>query len=418
MITLYNKTRTGATIFWSCYVEGAVATMTSGQLGTTTPKVSTYPGIAKNVGKKNEVTAEQDALNEATKRAKNKARGGYVSSITEREEEVNEGATFTWPLPSGFRIYKPKSAVTPSMKKCIKAGDVYASRKYDGEMMMIVMDGSKARILSRTLLEHHHKEEGEFTWNDRFPHIVDEFESTFGDNVGLTVFAGEISASKRMDSDDDRWYVAKVMKSKTEKAIKLQNDEYPLRYIIWDTPIVEGEIHSFSYSVRQSANARLTADMKYVFTPWVFPVKSTEYGTVDAYLSNLMSLAVEYGWEGFVLSSRQDSHEGKIVNVRGKTDRPSTFCKLKPIFEDDFIAYWDPTDDVGTYAKGDKAGSLGAVELYQIDKDGEQVFVCNCGGGFTDAFRNDAVEDDFPMVMEVMFESRTYVSKGDKTNAL
>ena len=62
---------------------------------------------------------------------------------------------------------------------------------------------------------------------------------------------------------------------------------------------------------------------------------------------------------------------------------------------------------------------LGAVELYQYDAAGELRYICECGNGFTaDFIARNSDPSCWPKVIQVRYESRTYMSEGDKSNAL
>ena len=143
--------------------------------------------------------------------------------------------------------------------------------------------------------------------------------------------------------------------------------------------------------------------------------------------------AKKHGLEGWVVVDPNAIYGNKGWNLKGKPDRPNTCAKLKPRFEDDFIAYWDPDKDIGEWGTGKHErgklvtlpdgsqvihGGVGAVGLYQYNDSGELVFISKCSSGMTYEFQSKLTSADFPMVIQVEYVDRTYISDGEKTNAL
>ena len=416
MTTLFNVSRTGAVRYWSISIDKHILTIEYGQEGTNQPVTTTYTGKLKNAGKANEITAENDALNEMERLILSKTRKGYRPgrSLIENTNDVDFDS-----IPVNLRFYKPQSKVTKQAEDMVVNGNPIVTRKYDGEMMVVVCNDGDVQIFSRTMLPTHHVDKQ--SWNDRFPSIVEAFSGLEGQHI----FTGEMV--KDPYGPDDRKHVARVLKSKTEKAIEVQQQDGWLRYIIWDWPVIYGKKNTETYQKRLSTIDDLVEQLPDVNEKpyWVerpeifFDSKCTQRPTdAKSFIESFKQEAEKLGLEGFVLADGDATYADKLYNFRGKTDRPKTFCKIKPVYEDDFIAYWDPEAGDGTYGRGKAEGLLGSVALYQLDKDDELVYICDCGGGFNDAFREEARKEDFPLVMEVMYESRTYTSKGSDTNAL
>ena len=74
-ITLYNTARSGATRVWKIAVDGNRIITEFGQLDGVMQDVVDY-GYAKNEGKKNYISAEEDALNVAERMITKKRREG------------------------------------------------------------------------------------------------------------------------------------------------------------------------------------------------------------------------------------------------------------------------------------------------------------------------------------------------------
>ena len=415
-IKLYNKSRTGAVRYWQVSRDKHTLHIEYGQEGgkaTTT----TYTGKGKNIGKSNEITPEDDAINEMERLILSKQRKGYTSSLVKSKVDVMD-------CPEELRFYKPLAKITPQAEKLIMEGNPIITRKYDGEMMVIKVDNgwaddaktewvSDVQIFSRTMLPTHHVDKQ--SWNERFPQIV----ATFSDLEGQHIFTGEMV--KELQGKDDRKHVARVLKSKTEKAIEVQKQDGWLKYVIWDWPVIYGKKNTEVYEKRLSAIDDLATQLTdfWVGSPDViYGPDNVRVEDAESFIKSLKQEAEYLGWEGFILADGDDNYADKLYNFRGKTDRPKTFCKIKPIYEDDFVAFWDPENGQGTYGRGRHEGQLGSVALYQYNSKGVPVYICDCGGGLDDDMRKDGRKEDFPMVWQIKYESRTYKSNGADTNAL
>lgn len=407
MREFYNTSRTGAVRVWRIYVDGNKIYTQFGQLGGKLQEVVDQ-GQAKNVGKANEITAEEDAVLEADRMILKKVRAGYVEEMpvaSSIEDLVQEDS-----LPENLSFYKPYNSVTPKMKKLIEERKAWLLRKYDGEMMVIRkgVDG-RCQIYSRRMLPHHHLED--IPWTHRFPHLVDEIETNEFIPNG-TVLLGEVIGSK---SVDDRWHVASVLKSKTQKALDLQERDGWLHYVIWDVAWADRLFLFEDTEIRHRLDLAELFSRKFVRSPEI--LCEFEY---PGDLSEIMDIALHRGWEGFVAIDPLATYREHAVNLRGKPDRPKNHCvKIKPVYEDDFIAMWDPDNGVGKYGRGKNLGKLGAVELYQFNLAGELIKISDMGNGWTNEFIDDNSDPgQWPKVLQVKYENRTYVSRGDKTNAL
>jgi len=405
-----NTSRTGAVRVWRIAVVGNEIHTQFGQLDGKMQDVVEL-GEPKNVGRSNEMTAEQDATFQAERMILKKTRKGYVESGTETEEsEVSIISAET--LPTNLCFYKPFNSVTAAMKQKIEQSEAWLLRKYDGEMMVIrkTLEG-QCEMYSRRMLPHHHLEP-EIPWTTRFPQIVRDVEHP--DIPNGTILLGEIIGAS---DEDDRWNVAKVMKSKTDKALRHQQDTDLLRYVIWDVAWMDGHqlIGDTKVSIRLDWAEEFASGASHLVAPEIFVE-----GEYPETLEEIMELAHFRKWEGFVAIDPNESYGDRGFNLRGKAERPRNACaKIKPVFEDDFIALWDPDNGIGAYGRGKYTGKLGSVELFQINHLGETVKICDMGNGWSKQFiESNSTTDSWPKVVQVKYESRTYRSRGDKTDAL
>ena len=411
-IKLYNTSRTGATRYWQVHREKDTLFIEYGQEGGK-PTSTSYIGKVRNAGKSNEVSPEEDAMNEMERLILSKERKGYRGSLVKSEEDPMD-------CPENLRFYKPLAKITKEAEDMIINGNPIITRKYDGEMMVIRVEDGDVQIFSRTMLPQHHLEVGEVSWNARFPHIVKAFQNVQGRHI----FTGEMV--KDPQGPDDRKHVARVLKSKTEKSLQVQEDDGWLSYVIWDWPVKDGIKNTDVYEERLNSIEHLVLDINKfsslsgIGSPDIIygPDNASRAEDAASFIESLKKEAEYLGWEGFILADGNDNYEDKLFNFRGKTDRPKTFCKVKPIYEDDFVAFWDPENGQGTYGRGRHEGQLGSVALYQYNSRGEPVYICDCGSGFDDDMRKDGRKEDFPMVFQIRYEARTYISNGADTNAL
>lgn len=399
-ITLYNHARNGGLRIWQVAVVGNEVHTRFGQLNGKLQTVVDY-GMEKNVGKTNYISAEQDAQNMMTRMIRDQTRQGYSEDVP----MGNVGFAPFAELPDNLAFYKPQNTLSPALRKKLDEGMAWALRKYDGEMMVIQrrLDGSVV-MYSRRMLKSHHNED--IPWAERFPFIAEEARRL---PVG-TILLGEVTGPH---DHDDRWLVAQVMKSLTPRSLELQQEHGFLRYRAWDVAWYEcmqilGEVqYRYRYDVLEEISGT------HILAAEAFIDSDVESA------DQLQEMAAKNKWEGFVIVDPTSTYGDRGFNLRGKAERPSACGKLKPFFEDDFIARWNPAQGVGSYGSGKYSGMLGAVELYQYDAAGDLRYICECGNGFTaDFIARNSDPSCWPRVIQVRYESRTYMSEGDKSNAL
>jgi ATP-dependent DNA ligase len=395
---LFTKSRTGKVRVWRIAVNGNAVITEFGELGGKIQRVTDLTD-ALNVGKANYKSPEQVAEEMAERLILDKTRQGYGPELPEGSQTITDFKK----LPETLSFYKPTNSIKPALDKHIIAGTAWFTRKYDGEMMVIVKHEDGVDIYSRRMLSTHHLEPNT-PWVRRFAHIQREVQES--DIPPNTILLGEMVADTKRD---DRWHVASVLKSLTPKAIDLQLDVDPLHYVIWDVAFWAGEqlIGVKPYKSRHSLLSELGGE-------WLHPVPVQRFSTKEEALEH----ATDRGWEGFVVRDPEDSGGDRCMNFRGSPDRPLLCGKLKGFFEDDFIAVWNPPED-GTYGSGKYHGKLGSVALYQFNAAREMIYICDCGNGWTAEFiEANSTPSDWPKVLQVRYETRTYRSRGDDTDAL
>jgi ATP-dependent DNA ligase len=439
----HNKARTGKTRVWRIEVQGDQVITEYGELGGKMQR-TTDTALAKNVGRSNEVSAEEAAVQQMERTILLKTRKGY----REVGEEERENEIDFYDLPENLCFYKPDNSLSKTLLKMVEDGTCWFARKRDGEMMVIVLTDDQPEIYSRRMLKSHHLEPDK-TWADRFGHILLELDERYPDIPPGTILLGEMVAGPEVDN---RWHVASCLKTKTEEAIRRQQEDGPLHFYCWDIAFWEEEDWASTMTVgdRYAAIHSLFKKGEFIRPVDWLEIDEIEDGLVSFWESvegtpeahewagefdkadgNNREKAMLYSkildWEGWVVVDPNGVFGDRAYNFRGKPDRPGKFSgKLKPEFEDDFIALWDPdnTEGLGEYGKwgrGKRQGQVGSVELYQYDSRGNMVYICDCGGGIikTDDFAENFSDPElYPMVLKVLYTSRTYTSDGEKTNAL
>lgn len=423
----HQRARTGKTRVWTIEVRGNTVITTFGELGGKMQEVRDR-GHRKNIGRSNEVSEEEDAQNIADRQILLKSRQGYRPVGEEPPTEIDWYAA----LPQNLCMYKPANELSVTLQRKVVSGDAWLGRKRDGEMVPIVKNAlGQCDIYSRRMLLSHHLEEGIHTWNDRFPHIVEEIESR-DDIPPRTILLGDLVSEPQ---DDARWDVASIMKSKTGEAGRIQRHA-PLFFYCWDIAFWDG-IDLLSTTPTEDRFEVLweVFGREWDGSSWILPVDVWRPEKVKKYVSGLLEpgdtvpadnltaaslFAKRMGWEGWVVVDPKGVLGDRAYNFRGKPDRPSRYSgKLKPVFELDAMLCWDPDNGEGKWGRGKHQGKVGSVSLYQYDAVGNLVYLCDCGSGIDDDFRKTYTKpSDFPLVGEIEFTDRTFTSMGAKTNAL
>lgn len=446
---IQNHGRSGKPTIWSIRVEGDRVFTSHGQVGGAI-QTTNYVGKTKNVGKANEISSEQDALAEARRDIRKKwdfegfdeyvISGTHSENIDRRNENISIQALLTR-LPGSFCLYKPENNILDQKKLLDKAnrGEVYYTLKRDGVAKWVVVDWyGNIQIYSRRSRAFQDTEgpaeldDGTLDWSTaipwakRFPHLVEAVREM--DLPQGTMLACELVAP----NDDDFPYVSGLTKGYTQRALDdMSKNGLPVLYW-WDIPFFQGEdlVSTCPVKDRYALMEQLYAGSesenvsKYIQVVQKMTFKNTDEATVFAKKNKL---------EGFVVVDPDAIYGDKGWNLKGKPDRPSSCAKLKPRFEDDFIAMWDPDNGLGDWGtgkheKGKKVklpngkevihGGVGCVTLFQKNEKGELIRISDCSSGMDYEFQSTLRAKDFPMVWQVEYTERTYISEGEKTNAL
>lgn len=406
------QSRSGTPRVWCIQVVGRNIDTTWGQLGGAMQNArEVMNGV--NIGKSNEKSPEQYALERAREMCRKKDWEGYkefrggVMVDPPASSEINFDD-----LPLNLCFYKPDNTMGKGMEKLANAGKVLYTRKRNGLAYVIARGVDHPRLYSRKMLRQHDDERGgALTWNDRFPHIIEAAAKIMPEN---SILLGELLVDR--DGQDDFKAIQSYTKSLTMQSLADQAAYGRPHFYIWDIAFWAGR--DLVKTVRVGERYEMIHELDYggAFLP------IEVFG--NAFLSNPHQAIVHarnMDWEGYVVVDPNGIYGDKGYNFRGKPDRPGSVCaKLKPTYEDDFVAYWDPSKGWGersTKARNDQG--IKSVALFQYNKEGQLIPISNVSSGLTDdQKRLWAVTDRWPQVWKVEYKDRRYMADGEDTNAL
>ena len=406
-------------------------------------------GKLKNKGKVNELTPEADALAEARRLARKKWDfEGYDQffggiNIDRRNSDISIPHLLA-NLPGSFCLYKPQNNIV-DCKAILKLAAERQARytlKRNGLAMWIVIGADGLIHMYSRRCRPGHKDEGPkekadgtmsfdgYTpWGARFPHLEAAVRAL---NLPRNSMMAVELVSPEGDTKKHFAHVQGVEKSLTPRALELQYAKGWLGFYWWDIPFLAGKDLASNETVdeRHQIIYRYHTAAVNPAAGWIQPVMWTHFDTT----SDAMEHAKLHNLEGWVVVDPHGVYGDKAWNLKGKPDRPRKFCaKLKPEYEDDFIAQFHPEEGWGEWGKGKNEkgkkvklpdgtevihGGVGSVGLGQY-RDGKVTYICDCSSGMSYEFQAQLdPERSLPFVCEVKYNDRSWTALGDKTDAL
>lgn len=422
--------RSSSPRIWSVWVNGDTLFYKWGQLGGAMQEANERAPVV-NAGKKNEVSAPANALALGLRKMELKYREGYreatISAHIHGEAQYTTldpiekpAIDFTKPLPQSLSFYKPLNSAGAGLLKKAEKGEALYTRKMNGMMHVLVSDHQGAiQLYSRRMLRQHDDEAGtSLTWNDRFRDIVQGASRLMPAN---SILLGELVVYDHHGVEDFK-AVQSITKSLTAESLQKQYELLStgkvISFIIWDIAFWMGE----DFVSKQTARTRI--DLIHEFDYSGVSLRPVPVFDKDMFKNadEAVAYAKKNNWEGFVLVDPEGVYGDKAFNFKGKPDRPGSACaKLKPSFEDDFIAMWDPANGHGEVSTKGRYGGQGikCVALYQYNSKGELIYISNLNSGMTEEMKIKMADPKlWPRVWKVEYKERTYISEGDDTNAL
>jgi predicted DNA-binding WGR domain protein len=379
---LQHQGKTQKPRYWATWREGTRVIIEygieGGKLQTT---MQSFPeGV--NVGKKNEKGPDVVAQEWMDRQIKRRKREGYKEQGDESTGGVDH---FDFDNPgSNIRFLKPQNNLSTYLRKKMAKKEAIYTRKRNGNFIAPVIGSSGDPNLYTLTMAHSHKDE-DIPWIQRFPGICQDLL-----DFNIPNRSALLCELVNDPVVDHKLRVDSIMKSLTPRALELQEEGGPLYLVIWDIAFWGGEQLIGHVPVVDRLNL-----MQQLRSEFIAPVDILEEGTeIEADDGSVMifdgseEMAIEIakmaGWEGYVMIDPDATYEAdKVISYHGKPARPKECGKLKPTYEADFIARWDPDNGIGEWGKGKKSVGIGAVNLYLLDENGEEVFISKCGGGLS-----------------------------------
>ena len=319
-------------------------------------------------------------------------------------------------LPKNLCFSKPKNNVSPKFVAKLEAdNDLILTRKINGMMTIAqIMNDGRPRLYTRRMDDI----------TNHFPHLVTALRELKFPPKSILLFEAFMG-----DGNDKRdlLRVQSIMRSKTDRAIQLQDEGECMKFYLLRIPVWRGRYVEQTMTCGELCH-KIENDFTDMFLDYhelmeedrfLFPLDNFEGSVAEA-----KDEAALNGYEGWVGYQKNAMFGEYSFSFHGKPDRPGCCFKLKAEYEDDFIAYYAPEYGTkeypqGSFGTGKNMGLLGTLSLYQMSPDlNKQVYICEVGSGFTDRQRLEMSKMEYPMVVTVKYTSRQYVSEGYATNAL
>jgi len=388
---LYQRTRTGKIQQWCIWVKPKGDSgfpevwIEHGQVDG--KQQTTYDIIKEgvNIGKANETTPLQQAQLEMERAIRVQTEEGYETTI-EKAQKV-QTISFDKPFPKNLCYYKPKNSIDENkLAKLEKAKRAIFTVKRDG-MMHIVRKTEKfgVEIYSRRM----------DLVTDKYPILAAAFDRL----PNNTTLLGEIILD--VDGKDNFRSVSSICRSDPAECISKQKELGAVSYYVFDVADYRG-INLLQESAYET---RLTYIDELVERIGNKSVKAVE--RINKPHAEALEEVKTRKLEGLVVWDADGKMpDGEAYTFNGKAHRPNVLWKSKPKYEDDFIVRWDPDKEIGDFGNGKNKNKIKNVFLYQLDKDGKEVYISKCGGGLSDEQRSFYTDTKkFPRVWKIEYDS-------------
>jgi hypothetical protein len=390
------------------------------------------PGAKGRVGTKAHRDAQANACEQADRAIRKKIEEGYAEvgldgralvggTIEDPQLEADSPSIrFDGFLPKNLCFSKPKNSISEkALARLEKEDNIIFTRKVNGMLVVVqTLDNGSAQIYSRRmdLLTEH------------FPHLVKAVEDLNIPSKCILIFEAFMGDGNKKP---DLLACQSIMRSLPERAVALQEDSgdwmkfYLIRIPVWKGGFLE----------QTNCHEEQLMLIENTFTDMLLeyedPVAGRFLKPIEVYsgsVEDAMEVALQENYEGWVCYTRDGCMGEYSFSFHGKPDRPSSCFKLKPSYEDDFLAVFDPNEtwshDLpiekrGTWGTGKNTGKVGTFSLYQYGPGNpDPIYICEVGSGLSDAQREELRKSSGPLVMEVKYDDRSYISMGHDTNAL
>jgi DNA ligase 1 len=295
--TLYARTETGAIQTWKIEIEGNKFRSVSGQMDG--KKIVNEWTIveAKNVGRANATTGEEQAFKEAESKWKKKLKsGGYFKTV----EEIDNSLSFVEPMLAHKLKDHPKKVQYPCM----------VDRKYNGGRVV----ATKSRLATR---------KGE-TY-ETIPHIFEALKSVFQKYPNLVLDGEGYNHEYRYKLNELMKILRTTKKEKITTKLLAESKE-KVKYYVYDGYGFDNITESTGCEARRSALVKLLKDVPYiVVVPHV--IANNEEEVKEHY-----QLFVDDGYEGAMVRNSNSKYEHKrshnLLKVKPEDDSEAIIVKI------------------------------------------------------------------------------------------
>lgn len=320
-------------------------------------------------------------------------------------------------LPKNLCFSKPTK---DPPRKYTGRTDLIYTRKMNGESVIVhKMENGEAKIYSRRMDDI----------TDWFPHLEDFVSLNPAiPNKSILMFEGFMGGG---NSRKDAILAASIFRSDPPLAIEKQIKGGWMKFYLFRIPVWNGKnVEEYTLHQNQlSWIASLEKECKFrtslVNGPhgaerFLYSLEIVKGGSLDEMYLRAQKLHYE-GWVAYV---PDEKFGDKSFSFHGKADRPSSFFKVKPVQEDDFILKWNPANELGTYGTGKNRERVGSVSMFQYTKNGKLVYCGEVTGGLSDQKRQDitsyvsTAKKTWESVAEIHYDDRFFESAGDGSNKL
>lgn len=301
--TLYKRAVNGKINQWTIQVQGDAYRTVSGYIDGKNTTSEWYTCTAKNVGRSNATTAEEQALEEAVASwTKNKERG-YFEDI----DKIDTGTLFKPMLANKWEDYQDKVTFP-----------LYSQPKLDGIRCIVKSDGMWTRT-GKPIISA--------------PHIFDSLRSTFEKYPDL-ILDGELYADKYANDFNTIVSLVKKTKPTTQDLIDSANI---IEYHIYDLPSSEGTFTQRHQEIQNLFDYEFTSPC----------LKMVETNQVDN-MNDVVGFYEDYIAKGY---------EGQMLRVDAPYENKRTKSLLKhKSFQDQEYTILDVCEGNGKFK--DKVGYM------------------------------------------------------------
>jgi len=416
----------GKTLVWEIWVDGEDVHQRSGVLGGKLKHTWDRPGSAGRKGTGAYKPAEVRAIERANKKIEDKTRKGYrevdpdTNEVIGSVQKASRDMDFL-EIQRNFRYGKPlgeQPKAQEEIDKLVESGEPIFTIKRDGLChFVLITPDNEIKLYTRRIDEC-------TAW---YPYLVEDFRKM--KLPPRTIGAFELVCVDEETKRDNRKLAQSLSRSLADRAVRLQDNPFRrphavvLGFPFWcGDPIMKTQQvedwMGLTFNEVRSRSKR--GKCRYV--------ENMEVSHVS--FKGAIEYALENHYEGLVVYDSKSTFGDKAFNFRGRVERTPSY-KWKPIYECDCVMIFDPDGTFGNtelhkrgaWGKGRIKHLPGQVALYQFDSRGQQHYLCNVGGGFTDEQREEVLNKarlggGVVGVGIIKYVSRTFVSAGDDTNAL